>query len=92
MLALKLEFLGDPSIEHNSYIPKFSKEHESAINLEIQKLLAKNAITKCEHKTGEYTSPIIIRQKPDVSCRLILNLKNLNEDMPYRHFKMETLQ
>ena len=26
------------------------------------------------------------------ACRLILNLKNLNEDMPYLHFKMKTLQ
>ena len=33
-----------------------------------------------------------IRQKPDGSCRLILNLKNLNEDMSYIHSKMETLQ
>ena len=35
---------------------------------------------------------IFIRQKPDGSYRLILNLKNLNEDMPYIQFKMETIQ
>ena len=32
---------------------------------------------------GEYISAIFIRQKPRGSCRLILNLKNLNEDMLY---------
>ena len=92
VLGLKLEFLGDPSEKHqkNSYIPQFSKEDESAINSEIQKLLAKGVITKCEHETGKYVSPIFIRQKPDGSCRRILNLKNLNEDMSYIHFKMET--
>ena len=37
-------------------------------------------------------SPIFIRQKPDSSCRLILNPKYLNEDTQYIHFKMETLQ
>ena len=40
----------------------------------------------------EYISPIFIRQKPDSSYRLILNLKKLNENMPYIHFKMETFQ
>ena len=92
VLGLQLEFLGDPPVKHNSYIPQFSKEDEAATDLEIQKLLAKGVITKCEHEAGEYISPIFIRQKPDGSCRLIRNLKNLNEDMPYIHFKMETLQ
>ena len=41
MSGLKLEFLGDPPVKHNSYIPQFSKEDESAIDLEIKKLLAK---------------------------------------------------
>ena len=87
VLGLKLEFLGDPPVK--SYIPQFSKQVESATNLEIQKLLVKDVITKCEHETGEYTS---IKPKPDGSCRLILNLKNLNEDMPYIYFKVEKLQ
>ena len=55
VLALKLEFLGDPPVQYD-YIPQFSKEDESAIDLEIQKLLAKVVITKCEHETGEYIS------------------------------------
>ena len=92
VLGLKLEFLGDPPVKHNSCIPQFSKEDESAVDLEIKKLLAKGVITKCENETGEYISPIFTRQKLDGSCRLILNLKNLNEDMPYIHFKMETRQ
>ena len=92
MLGLKLEFLGNSPVKYKSYIPQFSKEDQSARDLEIQKLLAKGVITKCEHETSEYISPIFIRKKPDGSCRLILNLKNLNEDMPYIHFKTETLQ
>ena len=45
--GLKLEILGDPPVKHNSYIPQFSKEDESVIDLEIQKPLAKGVITKC---------------------------------------------
>ena len=95
VFALKLEFLGDPLIKHNSYITQFSKEDESTVDLEIKRLSAKGVLTKCEHETGEYISPIFIRQKLDGSCRLkwlMLNLQNLNEDMPYIYFKMETLQ
>ena len=92
MLGLKLEFSGDPPEKHYSYIPQFSKEDESEVDPEIQKRLPKDVIAKCEHEKDEYISPIFIRQKPDGSCRLILNLKTLNEDMPYIHFKMETLQ
>ena len=92
VMGLKLEFLGDPPVKNNSYIPQFSKEDEPAIDLEIQKLLAKGVIAKCEHESGEYISAIFVRQKPDGSCRLILNLKNLNEVMPCIDFKMETIQ
>ena len=70
VLGLKLEFLDDPPVKYNSYFPQFSKEDESSIDLEIQKLLAKDVITKCQDETGEYISPIFIRQKPDGSCRL----------------------
>ena len=35
VLGLKLEFLDDPPVKHNSYLPHFSKEDESAIDLEI---------------------------------------------------------
>ena len=67
MLGLKLEFSGDPPIKHNSYVPQFSKEGESEIDLEIQKFLVKGVITNCEHETGEYISPIFIRQRSDGS-------------------------
>ena len=71
---------------------QFLFPNKSQSTYPIKIIYPKNVIIKCEHKTGENISPIFIRQKPDGSCRLILNLKNLNEAMPYIHFKMETLQ
>ena len=41
VFRFKLEFLGDSPVKHSSYIPQFSKEDESVIDVEIQKLLAK---------------------------------------------------
>ena len=90
--GLELEIFGDPPVKHNSYISKSSKDDESTINLEIQKLLAKCVITKCEHETGEYISPMFIRQKLGGSCGLVLQLKNVNKDMQHVNFKTERLQ
>ena len=53
MLGVKLEFFGDLPANHNSYIPQFLKEEETAINLEFKKLLAKGVITTCKHEAGQ---------------------------------------
>ena len=39
----------------------------------------------------EFISPIFLTPKSDGSFRLILNLKKLNDFMPYVHFKMDTV-
>ena len=61
------------------------------MNEEIEKLLKKGVIKEPTHETGEFISPIFLLPKSPDSYRLILNLKKLNEHMPYTHFKMETI-
>ena len=41
---------------------------------------------------SQNVSPIFTCPKKDGSHRLILNLKKLNVDIPYKHFKMDSLQ
>ena len=62
VLSLKLEFFAGPPVKHDSCVPQFSKEDESAIYLESPKLLAKGVVTKFERETGEHISPIFIKQ------------------------------
>ena len=69
VLVWELEFLGGQPEKHNPYIPQFSKEDKSAINLEIQKLLAKGVITKCEYETSEYMSSIFIKKSQMVNAK-----------------------
>ena len=40
----------------------------------------------------EYVSPIFITPKSDGGYRLILNLKRLNEEVVYNHFKMDNIK
>ena len=68
-----------------------SPQETDFLTKEIDKLLKHGVIEKCQHEPGEVISPIFLREKSDGGFRMILNLKHLNEDVVYRHFKMETL-
>ena len=62
------------------------------INAELQRLLSKGIIEFAEPVEGQFISNIFFRTKKDGAIRLILNLKQLNLNVEYHHFKMETLQ
>ena len=68
-----------------------SQAQQEIIDNEIQKLLKKKVIVKCDHEEGEIISPTFLKEKPDGSFRFILNLKKLNENITKIHFKMETI-
>ena len=62
------------------------------IDKEIVKLLDKKVISVSKHETGESISGLFTRPKKDGRKRMILNLKYLNENIFYEHFKMESIQ
>jgi hypothetical protein len=72
-----------------SSIPREGKE---VVIREIQSLLEKGAIRETKHQEGQVLSSLFLREKKDGSQRPILNLKNLNQYVPYEHFKMESLK
>ena len=60
------------------------------IDKEIEKLSDKKVISKCEITPGQFISPVFTRPKDGSHC-MILSLKQLNNDITYHHFKMDTL-
>ena len=73
-------------------VSKFNQSELSIIDGEIVKLLSKGVIEKCSHLEGEFISPIFFRLKKNkIDYRMILNLKDLNKFVVYKHFKMESL-
>lgn len=70
----------------------FNQTDSLLIDSEIQKMLEKKVIERCANSEGQFISNIFLRHKRDGSIRIILNLKELNLDVEYHHFKMETLQ
>jgi len=71
---------------------RFSSNESDQIDHEIQELLSMKVITQVEHDPNEFISPIFTVPKKDGTCRLILNLKDLNQFIEYHHFKMDTLE
>ena len=87
-----IEFRDGPLINHGAFSPVFSSEEISVIDGEIQTLLDKQVITICGREEVEYFSPIFATSKADGGHRLILNLKHLNEEVVYHHFKMDSIK
>ena len=91
--GLSLEF-SDNKLPHyhKGMEMRFSSKEELFLADEIKNLLRKGVIKESQHEEGEFISPIFLVPKSEGSFRMILNLKRLNENMPYIHFKMETMK
>ena len=55
-------------------------------------MLKKGVIQKVSPSKHQFLSNIFTREKKDGSLRTIINLKKLNQNMEYLHFKMEGLK
>ena len=69
----------------------FCQAESEAVAIEIDKLMSKGVIEPCMKESNDFISKIFLRPKKDGSHRLILNLKSLNQNVTYHHFKMDTL-
>ena len=88
--GLPVEFETTPHLPQRPN--RFAKaEQQIIIHQEIEKLLKKGVIKKSILEEGEIISPIFLRNKPDGTFRLILNLKEANKHIDSIHFKMETI-
>ena len=90
VLGVKLEFDSTP-VPPNRKTKQINSKESKIIEAEISKLLLKNVIEETLPEPDQILSPIFLVPKPDGSYRLILNLKQLNTCITYRHFKMDTL-
>jgi hypothetical protein len=87
----KLEFYSIPVQIFEPKALKFDEMETKLVNTEIERLLKSKVIKTCSRENGDFVSNIFGRPKKDGSVRLILNLKQLNEKIVYRHFKMDTI-
>ena len=86
-----IEFECIPVQSRPPAMTNFSDTEAHLIENEINTLLSKGVIVKTVRENGDFLSPIFLRDKKDGSHRLVLNLKDLNKNITYHHFKMDTL-
>ena len=67
------------------------KSEVAIISEEITKFLSKEVIVESYSEPEEYKSGFFTRNKKDGTKRIILNLKNFNKFINYKHFKMESI-
>ena len=90
----KIEFEKTPLKALKTKNKSFTFEEIEAIRKEVDILLHKGVIVKVPDfriKEIRCISPVFTVPKKDGSTRFILNLKNLNENIKYYHFKMESV-
>ena len=76
-------------VQHGPLAIRAFSDTDSQIETEIAKLLNKGVIATTDWETGDFISPIFLREKKDGSHRMILNIKSLNKSIVYPHFKMD---
>ena len=70
----------------------FGTDEKVKMQSQIDRMLASGVIEHAQASEDQFVSHIFSRPKKDGSVRIILNLKQLNLEVEYHHFKMETLQ
>ena len=83
---------GSSCDQHNVRVQKFNSTEQNIIDAEILRLCEKGVLEETTHCKGEFISPIFTRRKKDGTYRLIISLKEFNENVEYHHFKMESIQ
>ena len=70
----------------------YAEGEKESIGKEVKTLLSKDIIRKSHQTSGDFYSPIFLRDKKDGTYRFILNLKRLNKHVQKTHFKMESIK
>ena len=68
-----------------------SQEESTLMEQEVQKMQQKGAIKPVQSSTNQFLSSVFIILKNDSGHRPVINLKKLNDHIPYVHFKMKGL-
>lgn len=91
MQGYKIEFLQYP---YQSSIPNeisFSENEAKLVDNEVKTLIQKCAIEQVLGKSAEFISNLFLVPKKDGTLRPVINLRRLNDFIPYNHFKQENL-
>ena len=93
IVACRIQFIDNlPPNQERFSQQNFNSTQTLIIEEEISKLLQVNVLKEVQWNKNQFLSPIFLRPKKNKEYRMILNLKKLNEYVPYKHVKMNTFE
>ena len=87
----KIPFIKIPFQRKIPNFTKMNKKQIALVDLELKEMLKKGAIMRTQPAQGEFLSNLFLMGKKDGGYRPVINLKMLNQFIPFLHFKMEGL-
>ena len=81
----KIPFLKHPTQERVLQTPHMGQEQADLIQVETENMLKKGAIQQTEHQVGKFLSNVFLVGKRDQGNRPVVNLRYLNQFIPYQH-------
>ena len=91
LTGVKIDFVNEILQETLPRPIVFNESDSEKISNELNSLLDKGVIEPTAWEEEQFCSNIFFRTKKENAIRIILNLKSLNKEVEYHHFKMETL-
>ena len=88
----RIPFLCRPKQKRELKEINFSMQEKETISLEVENLLKKGAVEQVCPQKDQSLSNIFIVKKKDAGNRPVIKLMELNQYIPFLHFKMESLQ
>ena len=76
----------------NKYEKVWPNPEKTNFGKEINRLMSRGVIKPISDSENGFVSSIFLREKKENKHRLILNLKEFNKNVVYRHFKMDNLK
>ena len=87
----KIPFIKIPFQRKIPNFTKMNKKQIALVDLELKEMLKKGAIMRTQLAQGEFMSSLFLVGKKDGGYCPVINLKMLNQFIPFLHFKLEGL-
>ena len=84
-----IEWIQKPDQSHWYGNPQMSQTQTEMIDLEVKTVLEKGAVEPFQNTPDQFISHLFLRPKRDGTMRPVFNLKKMNRNANYEHFKME---
>ena len=91
MEGYKIPFNKNPVQQKIPETPHVNLDQRHQVEAEIVNMLEKGAICQTSYLKEEFLSNVFLVGKKGGVNRPVINLRHLNQFIPYQHFKMESL-